>query len=94
MINQIYAEIENRDLDKVLALLDLLEDIIQRASGPDKINVQTPTVDKLALEDHIRTLKLHTDLLLLNCSIERVRRLRVYVKKYYTELNIKENGNL
>lgn len=92
IINKIYEAIDKRNLDQVLSLLETLEDIIQRAVGPDKLNVATPTVDKTAFTDHVRNLYIHTDLLLLNCSVERVRRLRAYVKKYYDELNRKENG--
>lgn len=71
----------------MLVLLDQLEEIINRGVGRDRVNIQTEYLDKAFFTDHLRNLYLMTDLIKLNCSVERVKRLRYYVKFYYNELN-------
>lgn len=72
-------------------MLDELDGIIRKSLSLNKYNVETRYLDWLEVKgDHSRTLHVHADLLLLNCSEERVERLREYVNKYYDKLQKKE----
>jgi len=49
-------------------------------------NIPTPFLDGLMLKVHKKNLILHAELLLLNCSVERIQRLRKYIRDYIEEL--------
>ena len=86
IIDKLIKAIYDGRFDRALDLTKELEGAVGNMCEGNWENIPTPLLDSITLKDHKRTLILHGELLLLNCSVVRIQRLREYIRKYIKEL--------